>query len=316
MALPVLVGGIALRDRDLVPCIAYATVYGLLTCGFVYRLVKKDSRTTITLGFMAFVLERTISFSLRSAVSYSPNTESPGLTEYMQATFGIAFIVLLQDLAKFHRFLLVSTTLPAKSVDTKQNNSSETLTEDIIQDDNQARARSFYRRVDAFSGLVTLTATVCGAIACESVVRTGTRSVHWARLRYASTILALLANLCMIGLFVSSMKKRAFPDITQKAAYLLLSLNCLLLSPAIYRLVVMKDTTDNYYDPFSAMNSSRSKAYFYIFHHLPETITCILMLSINVKDVYKIGLYGDTPPKPWRKKKEQKACDDKCNSLV
>jgi len=225
--------------------------------------------------------------------------------------------VLLQDLAKIHRFLLVSTTLPPKPVDTKDSDSSITLVRDIIQDDNQARARSFYRRVDAFTSLVTLAATICGAIACESVVRTGTRSVHWARLRYASTILALLANLCMIALFVSSMKKRAFPNITRKAAYLLLSLNCLLLSPPIYRLVVMKDTTDNYYDPFSAMNSSRSKAYFYIFHHLPETITCILMLSINVKDVYKIGLYGDTPPKPWRKKKkEQKACDDKCNSLV
>ena len=42
-----------------------------------------------------------------------------------------------------------------------------------------------------------------------------------------------------------------------------------------------------------SLNSAASKTTFYIFHIVPELVTAAILLSINVRERFETGLYGD-----------------------
>jgi hypothetical protein len=66
-------------------------------------------------------VNRPVMFSLRVAVAAKPNTESPGLSEYMQATFALGYLTLAEILLRLVRSILVNTTNGTSSADTESH---------------------------------------------------------------------------------------------------------------------------------------------------------------------------------------------------
>jgi len=70
---------------------------------------------------------------------------------------------------------------------------------------------------------------------------------------------------------------------------------------AIYRLVVMRfQTTTLLSTAPGSLNTPASKTVFYLLHVLPEWIAMVMLLSVNVREVYGTGKKGD--PNFWEKK--------------
>ena len=45
----------------------------------------------------------------------------------------------------------------------------------------------------------------------------------------------------------------------------------------------------------SPIDTPLSKAFFYIFHALPEWLACVILFGDNIRETFKTGLFGD-----WR----------------
>lgn len=65
-----------------------------------------------------------------------------------------------------------------------------------------------------------------------------------------------------------------------------------------YRLVVMrlKTTSLTSLGPHS-LNDPESKRTFYIFHAVPEVLAAAILFSVNVREVFGTGMFGDKAKK-------------------
>lgn len=71
---------------------------------------------------------------------------------------------------------------------------------------------------------------------------------------------------------------------------------------AIYRLIVMQyQTTSLESTARNAQNEPEAKAFFYIFHVLPEWLAAALILSVNLRKRFNTGLWGDRHSKEKKK---------------
>ncbi|KAF8893385.1 hypothetical protein BD779DRAFT_1435862 [Infundibulicybe gibba] len=327
MAHPPLVGGFAVH-ADFAPSILFAALYLCLIPIYIYRLAKKQSRNTVILGTFGFIIERIVSLSLRAVISrQAPAEHGDGLLEYIQATFAMGFVAIAQDLSHLLRATLVASTHGEEMpTNPKQELVSTLRTWDWIPQKNTSfdsvdtesksspcdrpRARSWFRRMHdgmCFFFLVTLVLGFLGN--CRIIAqRDNPQRVHENQaLRYTSTSLALI--LLILTSTVSLWAYKNTPRINRKALKYLTMLPMLLAVPAIYRLVVMAQSTSSYesHEPGS-QNSMADKSAFYIFHILPEWLASLALCSINVRDVFQTGPWGDTR---WR----DETPDERANRL-
>ncbi|KAI0326336.1 hypothetical protein GY45DRAFT_1329055 [Cubamyces sp. BRFM 1775] len=107
---PAPVGG-APFPIDFAPSILFVILYALLIPVIIWRVADRRSRTIALLGTACLAIERIVTFSLRAnaALKEGPR-ESAGLQTYFQATFGVGYITMSQDLTNLFRALLVDTT--------------------------------------------------------------------------------------------------------------------------------------------------------------------------------------------------------------
>ncbi|KAJ7823581.1 hypothetical protein B0H14DRAFT_1309518 [Mycena olivaceomarginata] len=300
MSVPSLVGGIATRD-DLPGAIVFAAAYGLLVPIFVYRLFDERWRSIIFIQALAFTIERPVMFSLRASAAANPNTESSGVTKYMQATFALAFLALAQNVLRLLRVMLINTTTATPS------------------DVDEPRRRFWYRRWTDFLMVLQLVAMIPGIVATASlppVSDSGSNHTHWV-LRYVSSALGLV--FILLETLTLLWASKALPRIDQRAVRLLLVMTTLLTIPPIYRLVVMHHTTPDIHAPgHQALNTKADKVAFYVVHLLPEFIVAFLFCAFNVKDICNTGFMGDgrwwdeTPKE--RERRERKEQEKKSSS--
>ncbi|KAF7340044.1 hypothetical protein MVEN_01922400 [Mycena venus] len=310
MSVPVLVGGIVLRDYDLPGAIVFAAAYGLLVPVFAYRLFDKRSRSVIVIHGIIFTVERPIMFSLRASVAARPNTEWPGLTKYMQANFALAYLGLAAIVLRLVRVVLVNTTNRIPASDGEVVKSDHHTSAPNV---DEPRRRFWFRRWTDFLTVVHLNALVLGIVATASLYPasdTGQNHAHQA-MRYASSAIGLV--FILLESLTLLWASKTLPRINQRAVRFLLVLTTLLTIPPIYRLVVMRSTTPDIHSPgHQAQNTGADKAAFYVVHLLPEWIVVFCLCAFNVKDICQTGFTGDnrwwdeTPKeREKREKKEQ-----------
>ncbi|KAJ7169440.1 hypothetical protein C8R46DRAFT_196641 [Mycena filopes] len=302
MSSPALVGGISLRTYDLPASSVFAAAYGLLIPLLVYRIAQRRSRTATLFNIISFAIERVVAFSLRAWVASRPNTESIGLSEYMQATFALGFLSLAHIVGVLIRAVLVNSTigtdaedgaLPSLVLDSpptsfRKYNPSTTTNED------QPRRRFWFRRWHESILLSYLSALVTAIVATAHIYAANdpTPNHRDQALRYASSaigLVLLLSQTCML-----LWARYNVPRINPHAIRLLLVASTLLTIPPIYRLVVMRHTTSDLAAPAAAaLNTLAYKATFYIVHLLPEWIVVAMLCGFNIKEVCQIGFKGD-----------------------
>ncbi|KAJ7139665.1 hypothetical protein C8R44DRAFT_309270 [Mycena epipterygia] len=326
MSSPSLVGGIALRAYDLPGASVFAAAYGLLLPIFVYRLVDRRSRTAVIIQAIFFAVERGVVFSLRAAVAAHPNTESLGISEYMQATFALGFLSLAHIVAKLTRSVLVNSTTDASSADSKSA-AGMSLAPPLVSEDSwklgppplpdtptadDPRRRFWFRRWSECMGVLYLAAMVTAIVATANIYAANdiVPNHRDQALRYASSAIGLTLVLSITTTLLWA--QRNVPRIDLRAVRFLLAATTLLMIPPIYRLVVMRSTTpDIAAVEHQALNTKTDKAAFYVFHVLPEWTLVAALCGLNVKEICQTGFKGDhrwrdeTPKE--RAKRERKA---------
>ncbi|KAJ6574653.1 hypothetical protein B0H19DRAFT_1371620 [Mycena capillaripes] len=325
MSSPSLVGGISLRAYDLPASIVFAAAYGLLLPVFVYRIVDRRSRTAVIIQALCFAIERPVVYSLRAVVAAQPSTESPGLSEYMQATFALGYLTLVHMVSKLIRSVLVNTTNGTPASESKPQSvhlpplvstdstgfwkpSAPLPSTPGIED---PRRRFWYRRWSEFLGVLYLAAMVTAIVATAHIYKATDTAANLRdqALRYTSSAIGLTVVILETSTLLWARKN--VPRIDQRAMNFLLVMTMLLTIPPLYRLVVMHSTTPNIATPgHQALNTAGDKAAFYVLHLLPEFLVTTMMCAFNVKDICQTGCQGDyrwrdeTPKE--REKREKK----------
>jgi len=306
MTFPSPVGGVAF-PFDFAPSILFAILYGLLVPFTIYRALHRSSRTVLIIGTVTFSIERVVIFSLRAAQARNEKMrESRGLASYMQSTLALGFISIANDLVNILRCVLVNSTYgtdtyaqspaatSAKLEPTSiEESESQTRISDYIPD--HPRTRFWMRRYTAILGLAFLAATVPGIVG-NSTYNKGIDDQNQAnkmmRARYASSAVGLALILVLMA--TTLWAKFNLVGVSKRAYGLLMILLCLLSIPAIYRLSVMFHTTTSLtsLEPGS-LNSPGAKAAFYVFHIVPELLTTVLLIVVNVRQTMGTGPFGD-----------------------
>ncbi|KAF7367302.1 hypothetical protein MSAN_00792300 [Mycena sanguinolenta] len=280
MSSPSLVGGIALRAYDLPGAITFAVAYGLLL-PHPHLWIFQQRHGGRLFSF------RPIVFSLRAAVAARPNTENPGLSEYMQLTFALGYLTLAEILLKLIRTVLVNSTKGTPTSDAEARTVVVTELPPLVSTQSAFSGRFWYRRWCEFLLMLYLVALVVGVVATSHIW--SPTEVTWNRavqaLRYTSSSLG--AVLIILEICTLRWAQRNVPHINQRAA----------VTP-IYRLIVMWRTTPNISAPDAqALNTQRDKAVFYVFHLLPEFIVVCVLCCSNIRDICQMGFKGD---ERWR----------------
>ncbi|KAF9448219.1 hypothetical protein P691DRAFT_801104 [Macrolepiota fuliginosa MF-IS2] len=154
--LPALLGGYPIKE-DLIPSIICSALYVALLPLFFYRLIRKTSRTTVLFTVLAHIVERSIVFGLRAAISPEPRSdegfnESAGLMEYLQTTLFMGIVPISQDLAMLVRTILVNATYgseAAKEIPRLQEQALYSESESDVE--NAAKSSPLDWREDAVS---------------------------------------------------------------------------------------------------------------------------------------------------------------------
>jgi len=296
------VGGVPL-SQDFVPSIVFTVLYALLLPVFAYRLYKRESRTLALFRTMAFCIERVVVFSLRADRSRpSADHVSETLVKYMQVTWAGGFVGIGQDLVLILRAFLVKSTKIRQKIPSYEyvlrparlRFDHDSSTNEIPADN--PRERFWVRRACDVANLATGAAHILSAVggilywkATHS--RTEARLVQ--RLRYAGTALILLCLVSSISAMLWACMTRR---VARKPALYYVVIAFLLVIVSIYRLVIMRFQTLSLLSTAAgSLNSSESKATFYILHMAPEWIAVVLLLCINVRETFGTGLIGD-----WR----------------
>ncbi|KAJ7356896.1 hypothetical protein DFH08DRAFT_468177 [Mycena albidolilacea] len=294
MLIPALVGGITLR-ADLPGAIAFATAFALLGTVFLWRLVDKRWRTLILIQPLLFAVERQVVFTLRAGMAAKPNTESSGLSKFMQVSFTLGYLNTADTVLKLIRTILVNTTNASGSAATTDHPLSAPSAPSSAPNVDEPRRRFWYRRWSDFLQTLYFTALVAGILATahqSEASESGPNLAHQIE-RYASSAIGLVFILLEILTLLWASK--TLPRIDQRAVRFLLALTVLLTIPPTYRLVVMRHTTPDVHAlGHQALNTGADKAAFYIVHMVPEWAVLLLMSVVNVRDICQTGLKGDT----------------------
>ncbi|KAJ7823572.1 hypothetical protein B0H14DRAFT_2826042 [Mycena olivaceomarginata] len=295
MSSPSLVGGIALRAYDLPGAITFAAAYGLLLPLLVYRLFEKKWRSVIMIQVFFFAVERPVMFSLRAAVAAKPNTESPGLSEYMQATFALGYLTLAEILLRLVRSILVNTTNGTSTADTESHYPAVTQPPPLVSissgfwkpslpppspsvpNVDDPRRRFWFRRWCEFLLSLYIVAMVLAVVA----------TAHVWKVYISSAIGLVLVLLESCTLLWAS---KNVPRIDPRATI-----------PPLYRLIVMHNTTPDFARPdHQALNTRTDKAAFYVLHLLPEFAVVAIMSFVERDE----RCWDETPKE--REKRERK----------
>ncbi|KAJ7275489.1 hypothetical protein B0H12DRAFT_1066331 [Mycena haematopus] len=311
MPSPSLVGGIALRAYDLPGAITFAVAYGLLLPVLICGLCKRGWRTAALCQVLGLAIERPIMFSLRAVVAAQPNTESPGLSEYMQLTFALGYLTIADILLKLLRTVLVNSTIGTPTSDaearpvavtelvsTPSGFWKPTLPPPLPPNVDDPQRRFWYRRWCEFLLALFLIALVIAVVATSHTW--SPNELGWNRviqaLRYTSSAIGL--TLILLEACTLLWAQKNVPRINQRAVRFLLVLSTILTIPPLYRLVVMHSTTQNISAPdHQAQNTQSDKAAFYVLHLLPEFIVVSILSFSNIRDICQIGFEGD---ERWR----------------
>ncbi|KAJ7124776.1 hypothetical protein C8R43DRAFT_1135457 [Mycena crocata] len=310
MSSPSLVGGIAICAYDLPGAIVFAAAYGLLIPVFIYRLIARRSRTAVVWQVICFAIERVVLFTLRAVVAARPNSESLGLSEYMQATFALGFITLVDIVSRLVRSVLVNSTRSSSQSSAGTcfqpplvSSSSGSLWKFSappreLTGDDDPRRRFWFRRWSECMLVLYLAALVTAIVATAHFYGANdpVPNNRNQALRYASTVIGFVEVLSLNIMLLWA--RRNVPRIDRRAVSFLLTLTTLLLIPPIYRLTVMHYKTPELAAAnHQAQNEQTDKAVFYVFHVLPEWIVAAIACAANVKEICQTGDKGD---EEWR----------------
>ncbi|KAH7927490.1 hypothetical protein BV22DRAFT_1045306 [Leucogyrophana mollusca] len=307
-AFPAPVGGVPLPS-DFGPSVFFAVLYATLIPVCIYRFMDRRSRALLAVSSTMTSIERIVVFSLRAIQSHNEARRvSKGLTTYMQATIGVAYIGIATDVVVLARCLLVESTRGPTPPDspgapstsslhpTTPPSSTFHLVDGTVMVD-QPRKRFQYRRFTDIWKLVFLAATIPGIIGnvdFSKGMNDQSAADKVMSMRYASSAIALTLFICSAGVLIWAV--RTIPSVKRgKVAYLLAILACT-SSTAIYRLAVMYNKTTSLTStaPGSG-NTIPEKVEFYIFHIVSDWMACALLVVPNVRQWFNTGPLGD-----WR----------------
>ncbi|EDR11608.1 uncharacterized protein LACBIDRAFT_313996 [Laccaria bicolor S238N-H82] len=320
---PSLIGGFSL-PHDLVPSIVFAATYGLLIPISIWRIVSKRSRSFLIFGTTAFVVERTVMFSLRAVISRQPPEKAAeGLVEYLQTTIAMGFVALSQDLAGMMRAVLVNGTYGSDMLNAQTEKVQEkehlehggTLTSSSksmfssnynfsvnsnfsafdMEIPDHPRTRFWIRRIHDMTQILFVAAMATGFMGNSRIVsqrHDPTQTTINQALRYTSTAVTVFELFVISGMCIWAYYRMG--RVNKRACSVLAALTIFLAIPAIYRLSIMSFTTSSYYslDPGSN-NSTLDKAIFYLLNVVPEWAFVMIICSINVREVLGISCKGD-----------------------
>jgi hypothetical protein len=264
MLIPALVGGITLR-ADLSGAISFATAFALLGTVFLWRLVDKRWRTLILIQPLLFAVERyylyfliffarakranrQVVFTLRAGMAAKPNTESSGLSKFMQVSFTLGYLNTADTVLKLIRTILVNTTNASGSAATTDHPLSVPSAPSSAPNVDEPRRRFWYRRWSDFLQTLYFAALVAGILATahqSEASESGPnlahqierRDLYSASLRvlvqraiyprYASSAIGLVFILLEVVTLLWASK--TLPRIDQRAVRFLLALTVLLV---------------------------------------------------------------------------------------
>ncbi|KAF8577592.1 hypothetical protein K439DRAFT_1364382 [Ramaria rubella] len=285
------VGGTLIKE-DFAPSIVFATLYGFLVPLAAFRFLQKESRTTLLIAVTTFSIERVVIFSLRA--NQSRNVEkaaSANLASYEQVTIGLGYIGICHALTGFLRVLLVNATRP------EVNGGHGDANPTFESQPDRPRERFWYRRLAGLIFLGFIGASVpdliSGSIYSNAINSSSSASLVMV-LRYVSSGLAFF--MIMHILLVALVATREVRRIDKSATYVLMGLATLLAVVPLYRLAVMHNTTNSLLSQGpGSLSSPSAKALFYIFHMVPEWTAAALIFSLNSREIFNTGPFGD-----WR----------------
>ncbi|KAI0359574.1 hypothetical protein OH77DRAFT_1038151 [Trametes cingulata] len=315
---PVPVGGAPL-EIDFTPSIVFCILYALLVPLAVYRLISPRSRSIVLLGTTGFTIERVVSYALRAYAARNDGPrESPGLETYLQTALSAGYITIAQDLLNLLRALLVKSTVgtaPSSSsaagstpmyvfkastqgADHSGESGYQGSTAGLLEEserEDQPRLRQRIRHVCGIVSLVFLTAivvNVIGVVDFKDAMKTGTHSSLVQQMRYASAaIVLLLLDVLSWGAFYAFW---FLPRVPKGPAMFIVVVSLLLSAVGHYRMVVMAHWTTSLTSMApGAQNSRRDKIFFYVFHVAPEWLAAALLMSVNAREMFRTGPWGD-----------------------
>ncbi|PSS37854.1 hypothetical protein PHLCEN_2v322 [Hermanssonia centrifuga] len=304
---PAPIGGVPF-NQDFAPSILFAFLYAIITIIGFYRLARSSSRCLMFIGTLAFVFERIVIYGLRAHQAHDPSERaSDSLTVYWQMTYSIGYVSILADIITILRSFLVNSTYPPNDVPVySRNDGSDSsllvgnaadtsyISLDRPQDD-QPRARFWFRRICGFLALSTWISIILGTVSGLHYVKAETNANQVSlvqSLRYACTSLVFIQVL-----IVQVLSLWAFfcvARLRRSAALILFIIATLLNIVSVYRLVVMRLQTPALVSTGpSSLNDPASKVTFYVFQAAPEWIAAAILVSINVRQTYGTGMWGD-----------------------
>ncbi|KAK7692651.1 hypothetical protein QCA50_004284 [Cerrena zonata] len=174
------------------------------------------------------------------------------------------------------------------------------------EDDRQVE-RFWCRTICGYVSLFGLAPMITGIIAGIQYVgaesdASKAKSVH--TLRYVSSAMALVYLLIIQGIATYGILYTR--NLIKSSAFIIIALATVLNVISVYRLVVLgfQTTSITSLEPGS-LNSTSSKATFYVFHLAPEWIVAVTLLGINVRERFKTGMWGDKLYEPLKKKEKK-----------
>ncbi|KAI0663965.1 hypothetical protein C8Q70DRAFT_905107 [Cubamyces menziesii] len=296
---PAPVGG-APFPIDFAPSILFVVLYALLIPVIIWRALDRRSRTIALLGTACLAIERVVTFSLRAnaALKEGPR-ESAGLQTYFQATFGVGYITMSQDLTNLFRALLVDTTFAraaaSGSGDTASTRSHPSIPLDGARED-QPRLRKRLRHIFGLASLVYLTAIVMNVVASveyrHTFRKTDGLSLPCKYRRAASAGIAFV----LIGILTcaSAYAIIALPRVPKIPSLFIVTVAHFLALVGCYRLIMAHATTTSLLSTAHGSQNTRSeKVAFWVLSAAPEWIAAAILVSINGRRMFRTGLWGD-----------------------
>lgn len=308
------IGGVP-SSIDYAPSVLFACLYGVLVLAGLYRMGHPATRTMVSIGTFIFVVERVAAFALRAKQANAPPEDeiNYGVIAYWQITIATGYASLGTNALRVLQSLIVNATMG----DSQKSNAdiearSDSVSRSTPSSDAQSREGALEKdlpvmraRIRGWFGLITLLGFVTivlaiaggtnyvqsqGAVGTANLVRT---------LRYTANGVAFAVILTLQGLSIWAYSMRRVR--AKNAALLMLGIGTLLNVVAIYRIVVSPNNTTSLLSTApGSLNTTRDKAFFYVFHAAAEFQAAALLLCVDVRRIFGTGPWGDRirDPKP------------------
>ncbi|KAI0342025.1 hypothetical protein BDW22DRAFT_1358150 [Trametopsis cervina] len=295
------IGGVP-SEADFAPSIIFALAYAIISFGSLYRLARPRSRTIVTIGTLAHCIEHVVLYSLRAKQARNPSEAfNHGLTKYWQITYAIDFLAIVGDVNNCMRCLLVKTTMASPEnlqLSSRENAQGLAISPDggdvpLTVDD--PKKRDWYRQIFGINGFFVFPPLVLGIIAGADYVPAETdpskaNTVYTFRYAVAGMAFVLITFSQIISLYGYT----RVPTIRKGSCIIAFVVASLLNVGTIYRLVVLRlHTTSLTSTAPGSLNSSSSKATFYVFQVSADLLAAAILANINVRERFSTGPWGD-----------------------